>query len=127
MGHLSTHILDTTQGKPGAGIALVVQRLHDDGRRETVSTATTNADGRCDKALLEGDSFVVGEYEIQFAVGKYLESTTVTSSKPLSPETAGGPRFLDTVVIRFGVDNSDEHYHVPLLISPFAYSTYRGS
>ena len=74
MGHLSTHVLDTTRGAPGAGIKLVVQRIYDD-HRETVGTAITNDDGRCDKPLLEGEAFVVGEYEIQFAVGEYLNST----------------------------------------------------
>ena len=126
MGHLSTHVLDTTRGRPGAGIEIVVQRLKD-GRRETVSTATTNDDGRCDSPLLEGDAFIAGEYEIQFAVGNYLESTSVEGPAAINSANAAGPQFLDTVVIRFGVSSSDEHYHVPLLISPFAYSTYRGS
>ena len=126
MGHLSTHVLDTTRGLPGAGIELVVQRLHND-RRETVSTAVTNTDGRCDSPLLEGDAFIAGEYEIQFAVGAYLNSFTNESNLPSMSESVAGPQFLDTVVIRFGVGNSDEHYHVPLLLSPFAYSTYRGS
>ena len=126
MGHLSTHVLDTTRGKPGAGIELVVQRLVD-GRRETVSTAVTNHDGRCDSPLLEGDAFIAGEYEIQFAVGDYLKSTTPGRDQSVDPDTAAGPQFLNTVVIRFGVQSGDEHYHVPLLISPFAYSTYRGS
>ena len=126
MGHLSTHVLDTTRGKPGVGIKLVVQRLHPD-RRETVSTAITNDDGRCDSPLLEGDAFIAGEYEIQFSVGDYLASASKNSNPQPDSKMASGPRFLDTVVIRFGVSNSDEHYHVPLLISPFAYSTYRGS
>ena len=126
MGHLSTHVLDTTRGRPGAGIEIVVQRL-EDGRRETVSTATTNDDGRCDSPLLEGDAFIAGEYEIQFAVGNYLKSTSVIGPEAIDSDTAAGPQFLNTVVIRFGVSSSDEHYHVPLLISPFAYSTYRGS
>ncbi len=125
MGHLSTHVLDTTRGLPGAGIHLTVERLSD-GDRHVVATATTNADGRCDHPLLEGDAFSVGEYELQFAVGDYLNAT---ASKPQAgePNSTNEPRFLDTVVIRFGVSNADEHYHVPLLISPFAYSTYRGS
>ena len=126
MGHLSTHVLDTTRGKPGAGIKLVVQRLTDE-HRETVSTAVTNNDGRCDNPLLEGDAFIAGEYEIQFAVGEYLKSAAAESNQPGDLDTSAGPRFLDTVVIRFGVQSGDEHYHVPLLISPFAYSTYRGS
>ncbi len=127
MGHLSTHILDTTRGKPGAGIKLVVERI-ENGERTVVSQAVTNDDGRCDKPLLEGDDFVAGEYEIQFAVGTYLKSTAGKSIAGSSnPQAADAPLFLDTVVIRFGVASADEHYHVPLLISPFAYSTYRGS
>lgn len=121
MGHLSTHVLDTARGVPGAGIKLVVQRLHS-GHRETVSTAITNDDGRCDNPLLDGDAFRAGEYEIQFAIGDYLATTSEAGT-----DEASGRRFLNTVVIRFGVASSDEHYHVPLLISPFAYSTYRGS
>lgn len=122
MGHLSTHILDTTRGKPGAGIKLVVERI-ENGKRTVVSTAVTNDDGRCDQALLEGAEFVAGEYEIQFAVGAYLKSTALSNNLHSSDTHL----FLDTVVIRFGVASADEHYHVPLLISPFAYSTYRGS
>lgn len=122
MGHLSTHILDTTRGKPGAGIKLVVERI-ENGQRSVVSQAVTNDDGRCDKPLLEGSDFVAGEYEIQFAVGSYLKSTAASNHQ----HSNDAPLFLDTVVIRFGVASADEHYHVPLLISPFAYSTYRGS
>lgn len=118
MGRLTTHVLDTASGKPGAGIALLVERIVGD-KRERVAQATTNDDGRCDEPLLEGTALVAGEYEMQFAVGAYLDQVAAASTAE--------PRFLDTVVIRFGVANADEHYHVPLLISPFAYSTYRGS
>jgi len=118
MGWLSTHVLDTALGKPGAGIALVVERIEGDWRQR-VADATTNDDGRCDSPLLEGEALIAGEYEIRFALGPYFERTGASAS--------GTPRFLDTVVIRFGVADADEHYHVPLLISPFAYSTYRGS
>jgi len=122
MGRLSTHVLDTSLGKPGAGISLLVERIDGpdgNGGRQRVAEATTNDDGRCDVPLLEGDALVVGEYEMRFSVGPYFDRTGAASS--------GSPRFLDTVVIRFGIADASEHYHVPLLISPFAYSTYRGS
>lgn len=119
MGRLTTHVLDTTAGRPGAGIALRVERI-DGERRTPVADAVTNDDGRVDAPLLEGDAFVAGEYEIAFSVGDYLAASGVDSP-------SAGPRFLDTVVLRFGVSDASEHYHVPLLISPFAYSTYRGS
>jgi len=118
MGRLSTHVLDTSLGKPGTGITLLVERIDGDARHR-VAEATTNDDGRCDAPLLEGDALTVGEYEMRFSVGPYFERTGAARS--------GTPRFLDTVVIRFGVNDASEHYHVPLLISPFAYSTYRGS
>ena len=123
MGRLTTHVLDTASGRPGAGIALVVERL-DGERRERVAEATTNGDGRCDAPLLDGDAFVAGEYEMRFAVGDYLARAGHAAPAAGPP---GARRFLDTVVIRFGVADADEHYHVPLLVSPYAYSTYRGS
>lgn len=122
MGQLSTHVLDTTSGKPGSGIEVTVFRVEGD-QRERLTWTITNADGRCDEPLLGGAAFKAGEYELHFAVGDYLERTMSRESET----AADAPRFLDTVVIRFGVSASDEHYHVPLLVSPFAYSTYRGS
>jgi 5-hydroxyisourate hydrolase len=119
MGKLTTHVLDTSLGRPGAGILLNVVRINGE-RRDHIATAITNDDGRCDAPLVEGDALTAGEYEISFAVGAYLASTGVAAP-------AKGPRFLDNVVLRFGVSDASEHYHVPLLISPFAYSTYRGS
>jgi len=118
MGRLSTHVLDTSLGRPGAGIELLVERIDGDSRRR-VASAVTNDDGRCDAPLLEGDALIAGEYEMRFALGAYFDRTGVPA--------ADGRRFLDTVVIRFGIVDAGEHYHVPLLISPFAYSTYRGS
>jgi 5-hydroxyisourate hydrolase len=116
MGRLTTHVLDTSQGRPGAGIRIDLYRVG--SQRERVAQVTTNADGRCDKPLLEGDRLQVGAYELVFHVGPYFAGNGVAA-----PE----PRFLDDVVIRFGVARPDEHYHVPLLISPYGYSTYRGS
>ena len=112
-GFLSTHVLDTATGKPAAGMQLTLYGLTGDAR-ETLKTAHTNGDGRTDEPLLSGDEFDTGVYEIVFHVGEYF---------------GGGeePAFLDHVPIRFGVSDRQAHYHVPLLVSPFAYSTYRGS
>jgi 5-hydroxyisourate hydrolase len=116
MGRLTTHVLDTAHGRPGAGIKIDLYRVSP--RREQLAQVTTNADGRCDKPLLEGDGLKAGAYELVFHVGPYFAGNGLAL-----PE----PRFLDEVVIRFGVARPDEHYHVPLLISPYGYSTYRGS
>jgi 5-hydroxyisourate hydrolase len=116
MGRLTTHVLDTASGKPGAGILVELYRL--EGERRQIAVATTNADGRCDRPLLEGESFVPGIYELLFRAGNYFAGRGVALPQP---------RFLDEVVIRFGIADPAAHYHVPLLISPFGYSTYRGS
>ena len=137
MGRLTTHVLDTARGRPGAGIAIALFAL-DDGERRPLGERLTNADGRCDEPLLEGATFATGVYELEFAVGDYFAGQAeeiaddAASLAALDGAADGGgedarPRFLDRVVIRFGVASPDEHYHVPLLISPYAYSTYRGS
>ena len=119
MGKLSTHVLDTTRGKPGSGIAVAVFKVNDD-HRQLVKRVKTNSDGRCDEPLLEGDALKAGVYELVFSTGPYFSALESNASN-------SGIRFLDDVVIRFGVPVADEHYHVPLLITPFSYSTYRGS
>ena len=116
MGRLTTHVLDTAQGRPGSGIALELYRLAP--VRELIAAARTNDDGRCDGPLLEGAAFAAGTYELLFHAGDYFAAQGVQL-----PE----PRFLDQVVIRFGIADPDQHYHVPLLLSPYGYSTYRGS
>lgn len=116
MGRLTTHVLDTASGTPGAGIALTVYRL--DGERRQVAQAVTNDDGRCDQPLLEGEALQAGRYEIVFAAGAYFRARGQSL-----PE----PPFVDEVVLRFGVAHPDQHYHVPLLVSPWSFSTYRGS
>ena len=117
MGKLTTHILDTAGGVPAAGVRIELATMEERGER-LLATATTNAGGRCDSPLLEGPAFVAGIYELRFAVGAYFSERT---------HGLPSPAFLDVVPVRFGVADPDSHYHVPLLISPFGYSTYRGS
>jgi 5-hydroxyisourate hydrolase len=117
MGKLTTHVLDTANGRPGAGIKVELFALAGDTRR-ALKTTITNDDGRCDAPLLEGDALVAGEYELVFGAGDYFASIGTKV-----PE----PRFVDRVVLRFGVADAAAQYHVPLLVSPWSYSTYRGS
>ena len=115
MGRITTHVLDTAAGRPAAGLKIIFTRL--DGTPKVLAETVTNADGRCDKPLLEGAAFAAGQYEIVFHVGDYFRRTGAKLADP---------PFLDLVPLRFGVAE-DAHYHVPLLVSPYAYSTYRGS
>ncbi|TFH86042.1 hydroxyisourate hydrolase [Billgrantia azerbaijanica] len=117
MGYLTTHVLDTAQGRPGEGIRIEVYRLMD-GERTRVTEVVTNDDGRCDGPILEGEAFAAGEYELVFHAGDYLRAQGVAADEP---------RFLDVIPLRFGVADASQHYHVPLLLSPYGYSTYRGS
>jgi len=117
MGKLSTHVLDTSLGKPGQGIAVTLFKVN-----ETSMTALTqritNLDGRCDEPLLEGDALKVGEYQLEFDIGDYFAK----HRKDLP-----NPPFLNKVIIRFQVASAQENYHVPLVVTPWSYSTYRGS
>lgn len=115
-GRLTTHVLDTATGKPAAGLSISLFR-HEGDRRTLLKTVTTNDDGRCDTPLMAGDEFAPGEYELVFAAGDYLRAMGASLSKPA---------FLDLIPIRFGMAQPS-HYHVPLLLSPYGYSTYRGS
>ncbi|MDW7747166.1 hydroxyisourate hydrolase [Halomonas sp.] len=117
MGYLTTHVLDTAQGRPGQGIRIEVFRLEGETRTR-LKAVVTNDDGRCDAPLLEGDDFTTGEYELLFHAGDYLRARGVEADEP---------RFLDVIPLRFGVADAGQHYHVPLLLSPYGYSTYRGS
>ncbi|HVL72822.1 MAG TPA: hydroxyisourate hydrolase [Beijerinckiaceae bacterium] len=117
MGRLSTHVLDTFHGRPAAGVRVVLVRL-DGGTREPVAQAVTNADGRTDAPLMAGEAFRPGRYELVFHVGAYFRDKGVAL-----PE----PAFLDEVPVRFGLAEEAGHYHVPLLVTPWSYSTYRGS
>lgn len=116
-GRLTTHVLDTSLGRPAEGLAVTLHRLGDAGSVQ-VAAAVTNADGRCEAPLLSAEAFLPGRYELCFAAGPYLART--------APSAAADVPFLDDVVIRFGISER-AHYHVPLLLSPFGYSTYRGS
>jgi 5-hydroxyisourate hydrolase len=115
MGRLTTHVLDTAHGTPAANLEIKLFKLP---ARALLKTIRTNADGRADAPLLEGAAFEIGEYELEFSVGEYFEARGAAL-----PE----PNFLDVVPVRFGIADQNAHYHVPLLVSPFGYSTYRGS
>lgn len=116
MGRLTTHVLDATHGCPGAGIRIALYRLEGE-RRRLLRQTESNADGRCDEPLLQGEAFVAGVYELHFWIGDYYRGRGLEL-----PE----PAFLDVVVLRVGLSEKG-HYHVPLLVSPYSYSTYRGS
>jgi len=116
-GRLTTHVLDTARGCPAAGVRIEAFRLDGEARQALVSLIT-NADGRCDGPVLEGPEFTAGTYELVFHAGAYFRAAGL----PL-PQ----PAFLDVVPVRFGIAQPGQHYHVPLLISPYGYSTYRGS
>ncbi len=115
-GRLTTHVLDTSLGKPAAGLKIELYCLEDAERRH-MSTAVTNEDGRTDAPMLEGAGFAAGHYELVFKAGDYLRAGGAV----------GDILFLDEIPIRFGIGHAEQHYHVPLLLSPFGYSTYRGS
>ena len=116
MTKLTTHVLDVYSGKPGKGIKVDLYYI-ENNQRKKINSAILNDDGRADAPLVEGANFVEGKYELIFFVGDYFKKITETNKIP----------FLDDVVIKFGISNSKEHYHVPLLVSPWSYSTYRGS
>jgi 5-hydroxyisourate hydrolase len=116
-GYVTTHVLDTSRGEPAAGLKIDVYRLDGEARR-FIASLMTNPDGRTDAPVIGKDEIAEAAYELVFHAGAYLD-------RVLGP--AAGIRFLDIVPIRFGVSDRSQHYHVPLLLSPFGYSTYRGS
>jgi 5-hydroxyisourate hydrolase len=116
MGKLTTHVLDTASGQPARGMRIDVVKF--DSGQDVIKTLITNSDGRVDGPILEGDALEVGHYELHFYAGDYLRKSRSDLKEPL---------FLDVIPIRFGIADTSAHYHVPLLLSPFGYSTYRGS
>lgn len=118
MPRLSTHVLDTANGRPAARMGLVLWRLEPHGARSALVESVTNQDGRTDRPLLSDDTFAVGSYELEFRVGAYFRG----QGAPLAE-----PPFLDVVPVRFAIADPVGNYHVPLLVSPWSYSTYRGS
>jgi 5-hydroxyisourate hydrolase len=117
MARLSTHVLDTSRGMAAAGVTVQVDMVHGNDRT-SVATAVTNGDGRTDAPLLSGDRLATGIYELAFHVGDYFRRTGARLTDP---------PFLDVVVVRIGIADAAGSYHVPLLISPYGYSTYRGT
>lgn len=116
-GYLTTHVLDTARGVPAAGLEITLYRLDGDARVQ-IATLRTNADGRTDQPILPVGEFAVGVYELVFQAGDYLRA---------SGQAGAAPPFLDVIPIRFGISDAAAHYHVPLLLAPHGYSTYRGS
>lgn len=117
MGKLSTHILDLAHGKPGAGMNIEFYQVNGN-ERKLIKQAVSNQDGRTNEPLLEGNALVPGCYELVFSAGDYFAALGVAMPSP---------RFVDRVTLAFGVADASQNYHVPLLVSPWAYSTYRGS
>ena len=117
MGRLTTHVLDTALGLPGAGISVSVFRV-EGNERQLLHSVVTNQNGRCDEPLLEGAAFVAGVYELVFNLTEYFAATR---------QSLPNPPFVGDVVLRVGIADNSQHYHVPLLVSPWSYSTYRGS
>jgi len=118
MGRLSTHVLDTTRGAPGADVAVEVLRLEPGGAWRSLKSVRTNADGRTDEPLLSGEAFTPGVYMLSFSVGDYFRGKDAAT---------GDPPFLDVVPLRFSVADASANFHVPLVVTPWSYSTYRGS
>ncbi len=116
-GYLTTHVLDTGRGVPAAGLSIQLYAINGTDRT-LLAEKTTNSDGRTDSPILPQDQFSTGTYELVFDAGSYLDQIGTP---------AEDPRFLDVIPIRFGISDAEAHYHVPLLLSPFGYSTYRGS
>ncbi len=118
MGHLSTHVLDTAQGCPAAGMQVSLLRLGPDGQAQLLRRFSLNADGRCEGPLLDAQTMAVGRYRLVFEVAAYFQSLGVALPDP---------PFIDQVPLDFGIADAAGRYHVPLLVSPWSYSTYRGS
>jgi 5-hydroxyisourate hydrolase len=117
LGRLTTHVLDTANGRPAAGVRIELYSI-DGAAAALLASAQTNADGRTDRPLLEGDALKAGVYQLEFHAGEYFRATGATDA---------APPFVGVVPVRFGIADPAVHYHVPLLCTPWSYSTYRGS
>ena len=115
-GYLTTHVLDIYNGTPGKGIKGSIYLLENENKKK-IKDFELNNNGRSDSPILENNEFIIGKYELVFFCGEYFKNFINVKE----------PFFVDDVIIRFGINNSDQHYHVPLLVSPWSYSTYRGS
>jgi 5-hydroxyisourate hydrolase len=123
MGRLSTHVLDTVAGKPAAGVKITLYRLGGDGAWLSLLETQTNGDGRTDQPLLDATTLLAGTYTLNFHISDYFKARNAEAGQP----GASQPPFLDIVPIRFTITDADGHYHVPLLATPWSYTTYRGS
>lgn len=119
MAGVTTHVLDTAIGKAASGMLLTLYRINENNERVLIKTCETNSDGRTDEPLINPADVLKSRYEIVFEVEPYFQKSM--------PEVLAEPAFLDSICLRFAVANTQEHYHVPLLVSPYSYSTYRGS
>ncbi len=126
-GKLTTHVLDTSRGCPGSGIAIALASVAPSGEKTLLKTVYTNVDGRTDAPLLSGNELKVGVYELTFSVGEYFARQLVVRQGTTQAEGLPEPPFLDRVPLQFGIADVTAHYHVALLVSPWSYSTYRGS
>lgn len=117
-GKLTTHILDTAQGEPATGVTVELFQISLSQNAKLIKTLTTNADGRTAQPLLTSNEIAKGTYELRFAMGNYFTQQSATLPDPI---------FLNIIPIRFSIADTSKHYHIPLLCSPWSYSTYRGS
>jgi 5-hydroxyisourate hydrolase len=127
LAKLSTHVLDTAAGSPAAGMWFELLRLGSTGHWEPLLRTRTNADGRCDHPLLEGDALAGGRYCLRFAVGEYFAGKRAAMTGVDATAPHGALPFLDQVPIEFGIADPTQSYHIPLLVSPWSYTIYRGS
>jgi 5-hydroxyisourate hydrolase len=127
MGKLSTHVLDTSCGKPASGMRLRLYRRVFDGSWELLIRAITNQDGRVDQALLEGEALESGRYCLRFEAGAYFKARAQDRSEPGAITVREAAAFLDEIPIEFAISDPGQSYHVPLLVTPWSYTTYRGS
>ncbi|MNI45611.1 5-hydroxyisourate hydrolase [compost metagenome] len=126
-GRVTTHVLDLSRGVPAAGMVIQLWKLGKDRAGELLRAAVTNSDGRLDAPLLAGAELIPGSYELLFMAGDYFRAAHAAAGGAEEHAAGAGGMFLEAIPLRFNVNNPAEHYHVPLLVAPGGYSTYRGS